>query len=303
MPASRSVFGPDFLTRLRRLPKHLAPFRSLAFQGERTSVASGGGVEFRGHRPYTPGDDPRKMDWNAYARLRRCVVKEFASEVGPKASILVDSSRSMRLFGKDVAASRLAATIAYLVMRCGGTARLALLHPGGANLSRPFRGDRGSELSDALEFLSSPPAAARGERLEGALREGLRAADAHGSIFVISDFWLEPGAIGIVARASALGREVVLVHVLAPAERDPARARREGGYAARVLLVDSETGAARAEDLEAASSGAYSRALDRHVVALRTLAARHRLRYRFVGAETALPEGALPLFLPVRRLR
>ena len=46
-------------------------------QGERRSPKRGQSVEFADFRPYAPGDDFRRIDWNAYARLERFFLKLF----------------------------------------------------------------------------------------------------------------------------------------------------------------------------------------------------------------------------------
>ena len=42
--------------------------------------ARGSSAEFAEHRPYFPGDDVRRIDWNAYARLEELV--RFSGESG-----------------------------------------------------------------------------------------------------------------------------------------------------------------------------------------------------------------------------
>ena len=51
------------------------------------------------HRDYQPGDDLRRMNWSAYARSDKLVVKVFRQEVCPHFDLVIDGSRSMMLEG------------------------------------------------------------------------------------------------------------------------------------------------------------------------------------------------------------
>ena len=49
-------------------------------QGGHASIKRGHGIEFSDYRKYVPGDDPRHIDWNVYARTERVYVKRFQEE-------------------------------------------------------------------------------------------------------------------------------------------------------------------------------------------------------------------------------
>src|SRR5690606_18421947 len=52
--------------------------------------------EFAEYRPYTPGDDPRRVDWNVFARLDRIYLKRYRGETNTLVTLLLDCSASMR---------------------------------------------------------------------------------------------------------------------------------------------------------------------------------------------------------------
>ncbi len=52
---------------------------------------------FQDHRPYVPGDDPRHIDWQAYARSEHYTMKLYREEVRPIADLVLDCSASMFL--------------------------------------------------------------------------------------------------------------------------------------------------------------------------------------------------------------
>ncbi|HEX2865135.1 MAG TPA: DUF58 domain-containing protein [Deinococcales bacterium] len=63
--------------------------------GERRAGLVGPGGEFRDYRPYQPGDDPRHVDWNVYARSGRLVTRQFHAEQSARVYLSVDVSASM----------------------------------------------------------------------------------------------------------------------------------------------------------------------------------------------------------------
>src|SRR5881227_596076 len=88
--------------------------------GQHRSPVKGASVEFRQHRFYVPGDEPRRLDWRVFGRTDRPYVKEYDEETNLRCLILLDGSRSMR-YGRthgtkfDYAAS-LAASLGYLML-------------------------------------------------------------------------------------------------------------------------------------------------------------------------------------------
>jgi len=91
--------------------------------GLHRSPYHGFSVEFSEHREYTPGDNIKDIDWQAYARTDRYVVKQYQEETNLKAHILLDTSGSMAYksdesqLSKLEYASYLAASLAYLMVR------------------------------------------------------------------------------------------------------------------------------------------------------------------------------------------
>ena len=103
----------DKLSRLRLAMGHKA---SMNLTGNRKSVQKGSSMEFSDFREYMPGDDIRRIDWNAYGRLDRFYVKEYMEEKEAVVSILIDTSASMDYGAnkKSDLACLLAAAFAYL---------------------------------------------------------------------------------------------------------------------------------------------------------------------------------------------
>ena len=105
-----------FFERLSRMRLHMGHKSSMNLTGNRKSVQKGSSTEFSDFREYMPGDDLRRIDWNAYGRLDRLYVKEYMEEKEAVVTILLDTSASMNYGEKSKAdlASMLAAAMAYL---------------------------------------------------------------------------------------------------------------------------------------------------------------------------------------------
>ena len=75
-----TLFDAAFLKKLERLSIISRKLRAGRMKGERRSTKRGSSVEFADYRNYAPGDDLRRVDWNAYARLERLFIKLFMEE-------------------------------------------------------------------------------------------------------------------------------------------------------------------------------------------------------------------------------
>src|SRR6188508_1304093 len=107
-------FDDDFLKKLEYL--HVVSKRAFAGhnRADRLTAHRGRGLEFADHRPYTSGDDFRHIDWKAYKRLNRLLLRLFDEERDLPIYLLLDVSRSMAEPAKFDLARRLAAALCYI---------------------------------------------------------------------------------------------------------------------------------------------------------------------------------------------
>ncbi len=76
------------------------PFRRRTWRGAAGNwqgVGVGSSLDFQDHRAYVPGDDPRYINWFAYARTGQYTMKLYRSEISPVVDVALDASPSMRL--------------------------------------------------------------------------------------------------------------------------------------------------------------------------------------------------------------
>ena len=78
-----------------RLPLRSQTWRGMS--GSWTGAGTGSSIDFQDHRNYLPGDDPRYIDWLAYARSGHYTMKLYREEVSPLVDLALDVSTSMFL--------------------------------------------------------------------------------------------------------------------------------------------------------------------------------------------------------------
>lgn len=116
MPVHRyRYFSPSDAARVSRLHLTARQVVEGIITGLHKSPHRGFSVEFSEHREYTPGDELRHLDWRAYARSDRYYIKLFEQETNLRATLVIDSSASMKFAGKLDYARHLAACLAYLL--------------------------------------------------------------------------------------------------------------------------------------------------------------------------------------------
>jgi uncharacterized protein (DUF58 family) len=279
-----SPFDDAFLASLPRL--EIAAERLVAREGEagRRGDRRGGRVEFADHRPYVPGDDPRLLDWPAYARSGKLYVKEFERRDEYSLVLVVDDSASMALHGKLVAAQRLAYALAWLALAAGHRVRVALASDGGLRVGAEVAGR--ARMRDVGTFLIG----ARGRGGTNLTQSLARLSDeARGGrmLVVLSDLWAQDDGRASLASRVRRGDEVDVFHLFASADL----ALPEGV----VVAEDAETGERVALGEDAAQAAAVEAA--RHEADWRSFAARHGLSYVPLDASKPTEE------LVVRTLR
>lgn len=114
-----SYIDPGSLMRLKNMELRAKVVVEGFLTGLHRSPYHGFSVEFSEYRQYTPGDDPRYLDWRLYARSDRYYIKRFQEETNLRCWLLVDMSRSMsfstREYDKAEYAKTAAATLAYFL--------------------------------------------------------------------------------------------------------------------------------------------------------------------------------------------
>jgi uncharacterized protein (DUF58 family) len=301
-------FDNDFLKKLEYL--HVVSKRALAGQNraDRLSPKRGRGLQFADHRPYAAGDDYRHIDWKAYKRLNRLLLRLFDEERDLSIYLMLDVSRSMAEPAKFDLARRVAAAVCYVGLAHLDRLTIVPFGRGLGHESSPGRGKgRIFRVFESLEALeASGPTD---------LRESCKAFASRprqlGLVVIISDF-LEsgfpspgasdgpPGKAGRLPRTQTgfegglkilrtLGHDVFVVHVTSERDRDP-------GVFGTVRFVDAETGEVREVEVTPRLAAAYVQASRAHGAALERFCGRYDIGYVRADAERPFEEVILRAF-------
>lgn len=252
------------------------PFRSNLWQGifgNWAGTGLGSSIDFLDHRPYLPGDDPRYIDWQAYARSGTYSMKLYREEVSPRLDLVLDVSESMLYVPEK--ANRTLELFFFLLesaLRNGSSVRSRLVGPGACR-------DLSTEEAVA-GTLPIPEEPAGGDPFDILLRTPFQTA----SLRVLVSDLLYPGSPEAFFRhwISGKGRVVVLAPFLAR-EVEP-------DWQGNMELVDCETAERRLQDIDDSALGRYRDAYRRHFDLWREQARRHNARFARLPAGGSLPD-------------
>jgi len=288
---------PEVVRQIRRLDLRAQFIVKGFFQGLHRSPFHGFSVEFSEHRKYTPGDEPKDIDWIVYAKTDKYYVKKFEAETNITGYLTLDLSRSMGYtYRQEVTkwdyAVSLAAALCYLMIQQQDPVGLFAFDEKVRTSLRPK--SKRTQLGDVLSILArSQPAgrtnvAASLAQIAGMLR--------HASLVMIfSDLLGEPEPIlQALYRLRHRGHDVIVFHILDEAE---ARFPFDG----LVELEEPETG--QLVEVDALDfRPAYLEELSEFQETFRRECARAKIDY--VALDTSMPfERALSEYLINRSQR
>lgn len=273
--------------------------------GSRRSRQTGSSAEFSDYREYIPGDDIRRLDWNALARFDRLYMKLFMEEQESQVSILLDASASMGADaaaaaafdagrasspsaaapGSKWAAARSAAeALGYLALSGGDRLRLYLLKDGRAFSSPQLAGR--AAFARLTAFLDAVVPDGREGTLAGSVRslEGLR----KGLSFLITDGYTDDALKEPLDYLRFLRQETTVVQVLSGEELRP---ELEGA----LRLTDCESGEHLDLLADRAALEAYREALDDFLKAVRENCSAGEARYLLLDSSQPFDRVFIPL--------
>jgi len=214
------LFGSDFLQRLEYLRVVARHIFAGSAPGSRTGRRAGPGLEFAEHRAYAPGDDFRHIDWAAYGRLEKLLLRLCQQEEDLAIYFLLDASASMATGrpAKFDHARRLAAALAYVGLASLERVRLVAVDGGVRAHLEAGRGK--SHILGVLDFLRG---LAPGERtdLARAVEAFLPHATQAGLVVLISDLLDPAGYEKPFLTLQGRGFDCWCLHVTDPADLAP----------------------------------------------------------------------------------
>ena len=212
---------PEVINQIKRLDLR-AQFVVKGFlHGLHSSPYHGFSVEFSEHRKYTPGDDPKDIDWQIFAKTDKYYVKKFEAETNITGYLAMDLSRSMgytyeqELTKFDYGVC-LAAALAYLMINQQDPVGLVTFNEKIRDSLAP-RSKR-AQLGNVLSLLSRIKPEGKTDFVHsiGQLTAMLK----HRSLVMIfSDFLFDVDeAMNALYRLRHGGHDIILFHILDHAE-------------------------------------------------------------------------------------
>ncbi|MDX1963543.1 MAG: DUF58 domain-containing protein [Pirellulales bacterium] len=229
---SPNLLSPQLLAQLERLELTTRKIFRGRMKGERRSKRKGQSVEFADFRNYVPGDDPRFIDWNTYARLDKLFLKMFLEEEDLHFFCLIDDSQSMD-FGepnKLEYAKQLAAALGFIGLTRTDRVKIETLSQGLRVPAPVLRGRK--SLWRMCEQLENYQPAARVGMAAGIKNFCLR-NPGKGILVIISDLLDKAGYESALRYLTARELDVYVIQVLSTAEVEP-------DLAGDLRLVDCE---------------------------------------------------------------
>ena len=258
--APQSFLDPALLARISDLGLLARTVVDGFMHGQHRSLRKGSSMDFAQHRAYQPGDDLRRVDWRVLGRTDRFYVKEFEADTNASAVFALDSSASMRFASGTVSkydyGRFLIASLAWLTQRQGDRVGLATFTGDLVDVVPPST----RHLQLLLHTLGRSVAKGEGH-LTSAVDRLAHMLSRAGIVVLVSDCYEPADTLGrSVAALRTRGHDVIVFHLVDPAERD-------FPYAAATTFQDLESGARlplRPDDLR----GRYKKLIAEHYAAL-----------------------------------
>lgn len=270
------TFNAEFYRSLSLFRMNLKMKLAAGANGGRKSNAKGSSVEFSDFREYLPGDDIRRIDWNAYARFDRLFIKLFMEEKEGLFRIYLDGSASMNYGEKDkfMLAKQIAAALSYCILDHSDRVILNFLK---GNKCETFKGVTGKQgFSRIIDNLSSLKPEGENDLLKSITSEDIKL---RGMSIVISDFYT-PDIESVIKYLAHKKQEIFLIQVLSKEELSP---ELSGTFS----LIDSEN----AKNLKVTGSSSlekeYAAALDGFLKNINGLCKKYGAKYILANTENS----------------
>lgn len=228
LPPSMKLLPPETMSIMRRLEWYARKRKTGTLTGRHTSPDKGFSVEFAEHREYSPGDDPKNLDWRVMAKSDRSVIRQYIEETNLRATIAIDVSASMKYTGDHAAtvgekalskldyAKHLAAALSYLFIKQGDAAGLVTFDKTERSFLRAA-----SRPSQVRRILDQLYATEPGEDTDVAtvLHQVAERIPRRGLVILISDLFDDPEKIvEALHHFDYRQHELVVFHLLAEEE-------------------------------------------------------------------------------------
>jgi uncharacterized protein (DUF58 family) len=247
--------------------------------GNKRSRSTGSSVEFSDYKEYMPGDDFRRIDWNAYGRFEKVFVKLFMQEQESPVTVFMDISASMHYEEKRDAAIKVAATFAYVALSDYDTVSVALFNKSIVQSCVNLRGN--SSFNRIIGLLED-------SRFEGTsnLIDSIKFWEPRlkkGITVVISDLMYDHELEKVIRRLSFKKQRVVVCHILSETELNPF-------FEENMQLIDMENKETLNIDTGIEAINLYKQKLETYMKDIHSICKKYKTEYVFVNANVPIEQ-------------
>ena len=233
----RKMLAPSLIEQVKKIEITAKRLAADVFAGEYQSLFKGRGMEFEDVRPYIPGDDTRRIDWNVTARMASPYVRRYREERELTVMLMVDASASSDFgtrgrFKRELAAE-LAAVLSIAATSNNDRVGLLMFTDRVERIVPPRKGRR-HVLRIVRDLLAFEPSGT-GTDIETALDAASLILKRRSIVFLISDFIAPPESYRRSLSVAARRHDLAAFDLQDPAER-------EIPPIGIVALEDAETG-------------------------------------------------------------
>lgn len=270
------IIDSQFLGLLETLTLKIRLALKNSQMGSRRSTAKGSSVEFSDYREYMPGDDFRRIDWNALARFEKVFIKLFMEEQESPVTVFVDYSDSMGMYDKKATSVKVAATFAYLALAEYDTTSMVLFDE---EIKSQMAGLRGkSAFNQLINMLETAPTSGTTDLYRTI--SGWQSKFRKGVTVIVSDLLYDHRLEEVMALLAFKKQKVILCHILGAQELKPM-------VDENVRLTDLETDQFMNLDAGVAVTEIYQRALASYMKEIQGLCAKYRAEH--IVVDTSQP--------------
>jgi uncharacterized protein (DUF58 family) len=221
MVAVEQYLKPELASQIKRLDLRAQMIVKGFLQGIHASPYQGFSVEFSEHRRYSHGDDPKDIDWLAYAKTDRYYIKKFEAETNITGYLVLDTSQSMAYTYRQQLTKLeycicLAAALTYLMLMQQDPIGLVTFDR--KIRASLFPRSRRSQFAAILSQLTKLKPGGETE-LQGPMRQLLAMLRHRSLIMLMSDLLSDVDAtLDSIRMLKHAGHDVIVFHVLDEAE-------------------------------------------------------------------------------------
>lgn len=269
-----TIIDQAFLEMLKSLTIRIQLSLKNGNLGNKRSRSTGSSVEFSDYKEYLPGDDFRRIDWNAYGRFEKLYVKLFMQEQESPVSVFLDMSSSMNVENKRETAIKVAATFSYVALADYDTVSLALFH---SKIEKNIMNLRGvNNFNRTLSVLEETKFFGQSDLWQSL--QSFQPQFKKGITVLITDLMYEHQLEKVVRMLSYKKQRIVLCHILTESEINPF-------FEENMQLIDMETTETLDIDTGVEAINLYKEKYLQYMNDIGSICKKYKVEYLFIRAD------------------